>query len=149
MVSALVSAHRVVLGQVMVDEKSNEIPAISKLLEMLAIHGAIVTIYAMGCQKEIAAKIHERGAHHVLAAKGNQEHLEEDMVAHFAALDAGTRRPRPRSRCDTTDEGHGKEMRFYDAVPVPPNLRHREDWKDRKSICRATRVEQLPCLPYL
>ena len=140
-VSAWVSANRVVLGQVMVDEKSNEIPAIPKLLEMLEIQGAIVTTDAMGCQKEIAAKIRDRGAHYVLAVKGNQEHLEADIMDYFAELDEGIRRPRQRSRCDTTDEGHGrKEIRFYDAVPVPTDLRHREEWKDLKSICRATRV---------
>lgn len=61
-VSAWASAQRVVLGEVMVEEKSNEITAIPKLLEMLELHGAIVTIDAMGCQKEIAAKIRERGA---------------------------------------------------------------------------------------
>jgi predicted transposase YbfD/YdcC len=72
-VSAWASEHRVALGEVRVDEKSNEITAIPKLLQMLELHGAIVTIDAMGCQKEIAAAIRERGADYVLAVKGNQE----------------------------------------------------------------------------
>lgn len=140
-VSAWMSAQRIVLGQVAVDAKSNEIPAIPKLLEMLAIHGPVVTIDAMGCQKEIAAKIRERGADYVLAVKGNQEHLEEDILAHFAAVDEGQCRPRQRSRCEDERGGHGRqEMRFYDAMPVPTTLRHRDDWQDLRSICRATRV---------
>jgi predicted transposase YbfD/YdcC len=140
-VSAWASANRVVLGEVMVDQKSNEITAIPKLLAMLELHGAIVTIDAMGCQKEIAAKVRERGADYVLAVKGNQEHLEEDVVAYFAALDEGDKRPRQRSQATHRSKGHGRvETRWYDAVPVPKTLRHLDEWKDLRSICRATRV---------
>jgi predicted transposase YbfD/YdcC len=140
-VSAWASANRVVLGEVMVDEKSNEITAIPQLLQMLELHGAIVTIDAMGCQKEIAAKVRERGADYVLAVKGKQEHLEEDVLAYFAALDEGTQRPRQRSGTTQRSQGHGRvETRWYDAVPVPPTLRHREEWKDLRSICRVTRA---------
>jgi predicted transposase YbfD/YdcC len=140
-VSAWASANRVVLGEVMVDEKSNEITAIPKLLQMLELHGAIVTIDAMGCQKEIAAKIRERGADYVLAVKGNQEHLEDDVVAYFAALDEGSKRPRQRSRTTQHSKGHGRvETRWYDAAPVPTTLRHQEEWKDLRSICRVTRA---------
>src|SRR5687767_6639708 len=74
-VSAWACEARLVLGQVAVDEKSNEITAIPKLLEVLELSGAIVTIDAMGCQKEIAKKIREKDADYVLAVKGNQEHL--------------------------------------------------------------------------
>jgi predicted transposase YbfD/YdcC len=140
-VSAWASANRVVLGEVMVDEKSNEITAIPKLLQMLELHGAIVTIDAMGCQKEIAAKIRERGADYVLAVKGNQEHLEEDVVAYFGALDEGSPRPRQRSQTTQRSQGHGRvETRWYDAVPAPTTLRHREEWKDLRSLCRVTRA---------
>jgi predicted transposase YbfD/YdcC len=140
-VSAWASANRVVLGEVMVDAKSNEITAIPRLLEMLELRGAIVTIDAMGCQKEIAAKIRERGAEYVLAVKGNQEHLEDDVVSHFAALDEGKRRPRRRSQTTQRSTGHGRvETRWYDAVPAPTTLRHREEWKDLRSICRVTRA---------
>ena len=140
-VSAWASANRVVLGEVMVDEKSNEIAAIPKLLRMLELHGAIVTIDAMGCQKEIAAKIRERGADYVLAVKGNQDHLEVDVVAYFAARDEGGKRPRRRSQTTQRSQGHGRvETRRYDAAPVPTTLRHREEWKDLRSICRVTRA---------
>jgi predicted transposase YbfD/YdcC len=140
-VSAWASANRVVLGEVMVDEKSNEITAIPKLLRMLELHGAIVTIDAMGCQKEIAAEVRERGADYVLAVKGNQEHLEDDVVAYFAARDEGGKRPRRRSRATQRSRGHGRvETRWYDAAPVPTTLRHREEWKDLRSIRRVTRA---------
>lgn len=140
-VSAWASANRVTLGEVMVDEKSNEITAIPKLLQLLELQGAIVTIDAMGCQKEIAAQVRERKADYVLAVKGNQEHLEEDIVNHFASLDEGSKRSRQRSRSTQHSKGHGREeTRWYDAVPVPTTLRHIEEWKELRSICRVTRV---------
>jgi predicted transposase YbfD/YdcC len=83
-VSAWAAENRLVLGQVAVEDKSNEITAIPKLLEMLELHGAIVTIDAMGCQKEIAAKVRDRGADYLLAVKDNQPHLYEDLQEHFA-----------------------------------------------------------------
>jgi len=141
-VSAWASENRLLLGQVAVEEKSNEITAIPRLLEILELHGAIVTIDAMGCQKEIAAKIRERGADYVLAVKGNQEHLEEDIIGHFGKLDAGEIDGHGLSRFTTKEQtGHGRiEQRFCDALPVPVSLRHREGWKDLGSICRVTRV---------
>jgi hypothetical protein len=140
-VSAWASANRVVLGEVMAGEKSNEITAIPKLLRMLELHGAIVTIDAMGCQKEIAATVRERGADYVPAVKGNQEHLEDDVAAYFAALDEGGRRARRRSRTTQRSQGHDRvETRWYDAAPVPATLRHREEWKDLRSICRVMRA---------
>jgi predicted transposase YbfD/YdcC len=140
-VNAWATANRVVLGEVMVDTKSNEITAIPKLLQMLELEGAIVTIDALGCQKEIAANIRERGADYVLAVKGNQEHLEEDIINYFAALDEGSKRPRRRSQTSQDAQGHGRvETRWYEAVPVPKTVRHQEEWKDLRSICRVTRV---------
>ena len=139
-VSAWATENRLVLGQVAVDAKSNEITAIPKLLEALELAGAIVTIDAMGCQKEIAAKIRERGADYVLAVKGNQEHLEEDIMNCFAKMDEGLT-PHRTSTHKTKDKGHGREeLRWCDAMPVPKTLRNLEEWKDLKSICRVTRV---------
>ena len=79
MVSAFAARQRLVLGQVKVSDKSNEIVAIPALLEMMAIEGAIVTIDAMGCQRDIAAKIMAKKADYVLALKGNQGTLREDI----------------------------------------------------------------------
>jgi predicted transposase YbfD/YdcC len=69
------------LGQVAVDEDSNEITAIPKLLELLDLKGALVTIDAIGCQTEIAQKIIDGGGHYLLVVKGNQENLQADILA--------------------------------------------------------------------
>jgi predicted transposase YbfD/YdcC len=80
MVSAWASANRLVLGQLKVEEKSNEITAIPKLLHLLDLKGAVVTIDAMGCQREIAKTITERGADYVLALKDNHPTLSEAVT---------------------------------------------------------------------
>ena len=143
-VSAWASDVRLVLGQVAVDEKSNEITAIPKLLELLELSGAVVTLDAMGCQKEIADKIREGGGDYVLAVKGNQEHLADDVIAHFAALDEAAEQGRLDQQAtvyETTDADHGREEhRRCQAVPAPKALRGHGDWKDLKSICRVTRT---------
>lgn len=139
-VSAWATENRLVLGQQAVDSKSNEITAIPSLLEVLELTGAIVTIDAMGCQKEIAAKIREKGADYVLAVKGNQEHLEEDISNAFVAADEGTGAGRP-SEHESRERGHGREdFRWTQALPVPKDLRHAEAWKDLQSIARVIRV---------
>ena len=84
MVSAFAARQRLVLGQVKVAEKSNEIVAIPKLLDLMAIEGAIVTIDATGCQREIAKKILDKKADYVLALKGNQGTLHEDLEVFIA-----------------------------------------------------------------
>ena len=140
-VSAWACENQLLLGQVAVDVKSNEITAIPRLLEILELEGAIVTIDAMGCQKEIAAKIRERGADYVLAVKGNQEHLQEDIIRCFAKLDENAADKDERSVHETKERSHGRdEFRRYEAVAVPEELRHQEEWKDLKSIGRVTRV---------
>ncbi len=83
MVSAWASANRMVLGQVKVDDKSNEITAIPRLLEMLELNGCIVTIDAMGCQKSISRKIVDEGADYALALKENQVSLHDEVVEMF------------------------------------------------------------------
>ena len=83
MVSAWATASQLVLGQQKVDEKSNEITAIPKLLELLEVEGCIITIDAIGCQTEIVEKIVEKGANYVLALKENQGRLYEDVELAF------------------------------------------------------------------
>ena len=81
--------NHLTLGKVATDAKSNEITAIPDLLAMLDLNGAVVTIDAMGCQKDIAAKIIDGGGHHA-AVKENQPHLYEDIARAFdEALDQG------------------------------------------------------------
>jgi predicted transposase YbfD/YdcC len=141
-VSAWVTENQVFLGQEVVDEKSNEITAIPRLLEVLELTGAIVTIDAMGCQKEIADKVCDKGADYVFAVKGNQEHLEEDIIESFVAVDEG----RSAAHVDTHtehDKGHGRiETRTTQTMSVPEGLRNKEAWRDVRSIARCTRTYQ-------
>jgi predicted transposase YbfD/YdcC len=138
-VSAWAAENRLFLGQEVVDEKSNEITAIPKLLAVLELTGAIVTIDAMGCQKEIAAKIREKKADYVLAVKGNQEHLEEDSIAAFAAVDQGQSPPTLRTHTEHA-HGHGRvETRWTQAMTVPATLRNCAAWQDVATIARCTR----------
>jgi predicted transposase YbfD/YdcC len=144
-VSAWAQESRLLLGQLAVDEKSNEITAIPTLLEILELEGAVVTIDAMGCQTEIVAKIREKKADYILAAKGNQDHLEEDVIAEFAKLDEPEGRGQPSQTPDVyetkKEKGHGREeQRCCEALPVPSTLRNKDKWKDIKSICRVTRI---------
>lgn len=83
MVSAWSDANNLVLGSYMVEDKSNEITAIPKLLEMLDLAGCTNTIDAMGCQREIAEQIVDRQAHYILAVKDNQAHLLDDIKEAF------------------------------------------------------------------
>ena len=95
MVSAFAAGRHLVLGHVKVAEKSNEIVAIPKLLDMLALEGAIITIDAMGCQRAIAQKIIDKKADYVFGLKGNQGSLREDVEVFVAEQKA-------RNFADTT-----------------------------------------------
>jgi predicted transposase YbfD/YdcC len=150
MVSAWASANHVSLGQVVVDEKSNEITAIPKLLEMIDISGALVTIDAMGCQTEIAKKIVAEGADYCLAVKGNQPTLHQGIVDFFEDHLADDFARTPARRHETFDRGHGRdEERFYFICPVPDGLPDRERWAGLKAIgmtIGATRREGGACI---
>lgn len=108
MVSAFAARQRLVLGQVKVAEKSNEITAIPKLLNMLAIEGAIVTIDAMGCQRDISRKIIDKKADYVLALKGNQGGLRDDVDLFVAEQRANDFKDAKISRDETVDADHGR-----------------------------------------
>ncbi len=108
MVSAWATANHLVLGQVKVDDKSNEITAIPKLLQVLEIAGCIVTIDAIGCQTEIAQAIVEQDADYVLAVKENQGHLYEDIQALFDAAQEVNFKDVPHDYHKTTDKEHGR-----------------------------------------
>lgn len=120
-VSAWASEHGLVLGQVKVDDKSNEITAIPELLRVLELKGCIITIDAMGCQKDIAAKIVDKEADYVLALKGNQGTAHEEIKEYFAdAVPAGAvsfediGAPQGMDFFQTVDKGHGRiEIRRY------------------------------------
>jgi predicted transposase YbfD/YdcC len=108
MVSAWATANRLVLGQVKVDEKSNEITAIPQLLEVLEVAGCIVTIDAMGCQTEIAAKIIEREAEYVLSLKENQGQLYEDVERLFVDLEDSQYKAYAFDYEKTVNKDHGR-----------------------------------------
>lgn len=132
MVSAWATANRISLGQVVVDQKSNEITAIPKLLEALELSGALVTIDAMGCQVEIAEKIIEAGVDYCLAVKANQPTLRQGIVEYFAVrLEDEFAGARAR-RHETFERGHGREeWRFCTICPVPEDLPDRSRWAGR------------------
>jgi len=152
-VSAWASQHGITLGQVAVDSKSNEITAIPQLLEMLELHGAIVSIDAMGCQREIAAKIVQGGGDYVLQVKGNQPSLEEAIAASFAAADqadnvdqtdnADTMKTKARRRT-THEKSRGRvETRHYTIMPLPESMSSLgKKWSTLTSIGRVVRDVQ-------
>jgi predicted transposase YbfD/YdcC len=129
MVSAWAASNRVVLGQVKTEEKSNEITAIPRLLEVLHIKGAVVTIDAMGCQKEIAEKIVRGGADYMLAVKDNQPTLLADIQAAFAAATDDPNFDNIVSFAETTNKGHGRtEVRRCLACYDLAHISRRADW---------------------
>jgi predicted transposase YbfD/YdcC len=135
MVSAFAARQRLVLGQVKVADKSNEIVAIPKLLDMLAIEGAIVTIDAMGCQREIAKKILEKKADYVLALKGNQGSLREDVEVFVAEQKANGFGEATISQHQTVDGDHGRiETRTTTVIQDVAWLQERHDWPGLNAI---------------
>jgi predicted transposase YbfD/YdcC len=140
MVSAWASANHLVLGQVKVDDKSNEITAIPKLLQMLELAGCIVTIDAIGCQTEIAQAIVDRDADYVLAVKENQGHLYEDIAGLFTAAQEVNFKDVPHDYCKTSDKGHGRlEVRqcwtLSDATLLN-YLRKRAAWRNLRTLVK-------------
>jgi predicted transposase YbfD/YdcC len=135
MVSAFAAKQRLVLGQTKVDEKSNEIIAIPKLLAMLSIEGATVTIDAMGCQREIAKQIVDKKADYILALKGNQATLREDVELFAAEQKANGFKDTETSFHKTVDGGHGRiETRNYRVLHDVSWLQEHHSWPGLKGI---------------
>lgn len=135
MVSAFAARQRLVLGQVKVAKKSNEIVAIPCLLDMLAIEGAIVSIDAIGCQRKIARKIIAKKADYVLALKANQTSLHDDVALFVAEQKAHGFKDTPISRHRTVDGDHGRvETRTTSVIEDIDWLQERHRWPGLKSI---------------
>ncbi len=138
MVSAWATANELVLGQRKVDEKSNEITAIPKLLKLLDIAGCIVTIDAIGTQTKIAKTIIEQGADYLLAVKENQGNLYEDIQDLFEEDARYNFEGAPYDYAKTVNKGHGRiEIRQCWAISDPEYLaqiRDRERWSGLKSV---------------
>jgi predicted transposase YbfD/YdcC len=143
LVSAWASEARLTLGQVAVDSKSNEITAVPLLLELLELKGATVTLDAMGCQKEIARKIVERGGEYVLALKDNQPKLHEAVAARFTeALEADVR-PKGLRRHVAVETNRGrKERRECYVLPAPQTLPDIAGWANLTTIVMVLRITQ-------
>jgi predicted transposase YbfD/YdcC len=133
MVSAWASENTLSLGQVVVNEKSNEITAIPELLRLLDVSGAVVTIDAMGCQKEIADLIREGGGDYVLAVKQNQPTLSEQVGE---AIDAGLEQDAAAlDEHQTVETGHGRqETRTYVIFPAPETVDPDGVWRDLSAV---------------
>lgn len=135
MVSAFAARQHLVLGQVKVAEKSNEIIAIPKLLDMLAIEGAIVTIDAMGCQRDIAQKVIDKKADYLLALKGNQGTLREDVEVFVAEQKARDFKDTTISRHEAVDGDHGRiETRTITVIHDVEWLQSRHRWPGLNSV---------------
>lgn len=143
MVSAFCAANGLVYGQVKTDEKSNEITAIPKLLDLLALEGALVTIDAMGCQVAIVEKIVERDGDFLLAVKGNQETLAEDLGVAFHDVDIRGGSGFTSSH-ETEGLAHGRgEWRKCDVLDAGGHITHRDKWEAVKSIVRVQTERRL------
>ncbi|MBI3652861.1 MAG: ISAs1 family transposase [Acidobacteria bacterium] len=135
MVSAWAQENRLVLGQVKVDDKSNEITAIPELLAMLEIAGCIVTLDAMGCQTQIAEQIIEKETDYVLAVKKNQPYLYEDLEQYFDWALKDRFKETSFTKHQTVDGEHGRiEVRRYYASDDIAWLRNKEGWRGLQSI---------------
>jgi predicted transposase YbfD/YdcC len=144
MVSAFAARQRLVLGQVKVSEKSNEIVAIPKLLDMLSIEGAIVTIDAMGCQRDIAKKIIEKKADYVLALKGNQGSLREDVELLVAEQKDNGFENTTISQDKTTDGDHGRiETRKVTVIHDVSWLQKRHNWPGMQGVVMVESIREI------
>ena len=135
MVSAFAARQRLVLGQVKVAEKSSEIVAIPRLLDMLAIEGAIVTIDAMGCQREIARKIIDKKADYMLALKGNQGTLRDDVELFANEQKTNDFKEATISQHKSVDGDHGRiETRRTTVFHDVGWLKERHDWPALQAV---------------
>lgn len=134
-VSAWVAQNQIVFGQVATEAKSNEITAIPKLLEMLDLRGATITIDAMGCQRRIVDTIVGRGANYVIAVKDNQPSLRAEIEAAFATSEIANERLPPSGRYESLERAHGRvEQRCVLALDVAERLGERQTWTSLRSI---------------
>jgi predicted transposase YbfD/YdcC len=138
-VSAWANVNQLSLGQVKVDDKSNEITAIPRLLEVLALKGCIVTIDAMGCQREIADTIIEKRADYILAVKGNQGTLEENIKDTVRFI-------QPASQWTEEDFGHGRiEKRSCSLYHDLSFIEKASSWKSLFAVVKIDAYRYIKC----
>jgi predicted transposase YbfD/YdcC len=135
MVGAWAAKNGIALGQLKTEDKSNEITAIPELLKLLDLKGCIVTIDAMGCQKDIAQRIADQGADYVLALKGNQGTLHKDVELFFEDAQQCQFKDIAHDSYETTDGDHGRvEVRRYVTVSDLGWLEDQSKWKNLNLI---------------
>lgn len=144
-VSVWASEHGIALGQVATEEKSNEITAIPLLLKQIELNKVLITIDAMGCQKDIARDIVDGGGDFVIAVKDNQPKLSEAIGALVMKhLDGELEALRHRSH-ETKENGHGRrDERSYFVAQVPSDFAPKEEWPWIKAIGTAVRITTHP-----
>ena len=140
-VSAWATEQGIALGQVATDAKSNEITAIPQLLEQIDLKGTLITIDAMGCQKEIVKQIVAGGGNCVIAVKDNQSKLLAAIQKpFFDHLEGGLKELKPQSH-ETHEDGHGRiDDRYYDLAEIPSDFACRKDWPWVKAIGYTVRI---------
>jgi predicted transposase YbfD/YdcC len=141
LVSAWAAEQRLTLAQVAVEGKSNEITAIPELLQLLDLHGALVSIDAIGCQKDIARQLREQGADYLLAVKENQPTLYYDIMACFTEAYDKEFEGIKHDIYKTKEVSHGRyEERTYTVLYELDGLSTREEWADLKAVVQVIRV---------
>jgi predicted transposase YbfD/YdcC len=131
------------LGQVAVESHSDEIPAIPKLLSLLSLDGALVTIDAVGCQREIAKAVKDAGADYLLVVKGNQERPQGDILQSFAQAEAVGFKGVGHDEYETEDDGHGRsEKRSYTVLYDLAKIRDKDEWPGLRvtGLCNSERT---------
>ncbi|OHD66814.1 MAG: hypothetical protein A2096_12695 [Spirochaetes bacterium GWF1_41_5] len=127
MVSAWANENRIVLGQVKTEEKSNEITAIPELLKAIDIASAVVTIDAMGCQKDIVKEIRSKNAEYVISLKGNQSRLQEKVEDFFTCY---SNESNTITLTDEEQKAHGRvEQREYFLAEIPGHFNEKYIWE--------------------
>lgn len=134
-VSAWVAQNQLVLGQIATDTKSNEITAIPKLLQLIDVRGATVTIDAMGCQKKIAEAIVDGGGDYILALKDNQPTIRQEVELFFESARAEAFRDTPCDQAQSIDGDHGRiEVRRVFASGDIGWMADKAQWKNLQSV---------------
>ena len=142
-ISAWATKQNMVLGQLKTEAKSNEITAIPQLLDMLVLTGATITIDAIGCQTKIAEKIIDKKADYVLAVKGNQKKLHQEIKKAFAIAD-DENSPYCVESLGTIEKGHGRiEVRKYDVCYEIGLLEDRYNWPKLEAFCRVVSTREM------
>ena len=139
-VSAWSSQHKLVLGQTAVDNKSNEITAIPELLNLLDIENSIITLDAMGCQKDIAKQIIQKKGDYILALKGNHSGLQRELEAWWHKQDREGLSDANYLKCTDVSHGHGRiEKRVCEQLLIDKSwLDKQYRWAGLKSIVKIT-----------